>query len=657
MKQNYHVKYLLHTLLLGFYETKKNIYGDSLLQIKKSIQMKSILIFQRLLKKDPPKISINSHKFIMALLLLLSINLLLFGQVGVQTDNPDPSSALDIVSSDKGILIPRVALTVDLSNPSPVTAPATGLLIFNSGANQESGFYYWNGSTWVGVGGTTSLEGAWLTDGNYLKPSDKNFIGSLDSTDLSLMSNNKERMRINANGQIIFGTDIPVNENDMLSVVTNDQHVYGINSYSDYTGFYTEATNYGLISKVTDSTGFPVYGKNEHAEGYGGMFVGSNGTAYILIDHTSGIASHGDDGIFTTGLNTSSGIGIIAGGNGVETLSTIEEGAGGAFTGYHGIYSHAIDQSEGTGVIGVGNDNPNYYSLREGCGGAFTGFHGILGYATDETDGTGIVGGGNARGYYMMPAGYGSGGAFTGKYYGLAAWADYIDNSTVAVIGQYLGSGGWRDGIGVKGIAYANNGRGYGVYGQGNRYGVYSNGNFGASGSKSFAIDHPLDPANKILKHYSVESPEVLNMYRGNTILDQNGESKISLPDYFNSININYSYVLTPIGAKAPDLFVKQEIDDKGTFQISGGQPGQKISWIVYAERDDAYMRAYPESKTVEVTKEDDLKGLYIRPELYNKSEEQGMFYVPEQSKVLPESKPEVLRQKIADPNLKNQIK
>jgi len=72
-----------------------------------------------------------------------------FGQIGIQTNTPDASAVLDIVSSDKGLLIPRIELTGDLTNASPVTAPATGLLIYNSGSNQEAGFYYWTGTRWM----------------------------------------------------------------------------------------------------------------------------------------------------------------------------------------------------------------------------------------------------------------------------------------------------------------------------------------------------------------------------------------------------------------------------------------------------------------------------------------------------------------------------
>lgn len=71
-----------------------------------------------------------------------------FAQIGIQTNNPDSSSILDIVSSDKGLLIPRVSLSSNLANSSPVTSPATGLLVYNSGSNQVHGFYFWTGSAW-----------------------------------------------------------------------------------------------------------------------------------------------------------------------------------------------------------------------------------------------------------------------------------------------------------------------------------------------------------------------------------------------------------------------------------------------------------------------------------------------------------------------------
>ena len=110
------------------------------------------------------------------------------------------------------------------------------------------------------------------------------------------------------------------------------------------------------------------------------------------------------------------------------------------------------------------------------------------------------------------------------------------------------------DGVGVYGYSYPNNNFGIGVYGLGRKYGVFASGGFGGTGAKYFVIDHPLDPENKILKHAAIESPEVLNMYRGNVVLNGTGEAVITLPDYFIEININYSYDLTPIGSPAPEL-------------------------------------------------------------------------------------------------------
>lgn len=585
---------------------------------------------------SPAKVIIILIKYLQKSLVILGViffQISGFTQVGVQTENPDPSSVLDVVSPDKGILVPRLTLSSELSNPSPVNNPATGLLIFNSGPNHPIGFYFWNGSEWEGLGGSTEIPEAWLIDGNEGLAAGSNYLGTTDSVDLVIRTVAAERMRVNDQGQVIIGTDAAGNDADLFAVVADSIHNSGINSYSDYIGIYSSGTKYALIAFSSDSTGFPVYAKNENVDGYGGMFVGSDGTAYTLIGRSAGITSHGNDGVFTTGIDQDEGIGVIAGGNNVQVLSTINTGAGGAFTGFHGLYSHAIDTDEGVGVIGVGNDYENYLTLRDGSGGAFTGYHGLFGYAVDEDNGAGVVGAGNGAGYYMMPDGLGCGAAFTGKYIGIAAWADDNDDNSIGVLGQYYGFGAWDDGVGVYGVAYANSNRGYGVYGAGNRYGVFANGNFGATGSKSFVIDHPLDPENKMLKHYSVESPEVLNMYRGNVILDQNGENTIILPDYFTTINTNFSYVLTPVGASAPGLYIKSEINQEGKFVVAGGEPGLKVSWVVYAERNDPFLQSHPESKAVEVEKKDANKGKYLRPELFGKKAEQGIFYQEKQEK------------------------
>ncbi len=79
--------------------------------------------------------------------LLISINSL-SAQIGINENGAAPatSAMLDVVSSDKGVLIPRLTQTQRDAIPSP----ATGLLIFQS--DNTSGFYYYNGITWSFVG-------------------------------------------------------------------------------------------------------------------------------------------------------------------------------------------------------------------------------------------------------------------------------------------------------------------------------------------------------------------------------------------------------------------------------------------------------------------------------------------------------------------------
>ena len=64
-------------------------------------------------------------------------------QVSLGSTTPDNSAMLDIVSSNKGLLIPRMGLA---NRPA---APATGLLIYQT--DNTPGFYYYNGSAWVSV--------------------------------------------------------------------------------------------------------------------------------------------------------------------------------------------------------------------------------------------------------------------------------------------------------------------------------------------------------------------------------------------------------------------------------------------------------------------------------------------------------------------------
>jgi hypothetical protein len=232
------------------------------------------------------------------------------------------------------------------------------------------------------------------------------------------------------------------------------------------------------------------------------------------------------------------------------------------------------------------------------------------GIFTNQTSTTGSGQGINARANSPDGIGvYGNNIASTGLAYGI--WGQSKNSST---------------GRGVTGVALSATGVTYGVYGDVNGnpdgYGVFSNGKLGSSGFKTFRIDHPTDPANKYLQHYSSEGPEPINEYSGNVILGNDGSAWVQLPDYFEMINIDFRYTLTAIGSPAPGLYIASEVQDN-TFRIAGGQAGLKVSWEVKARRNDPYARAY--AAPVVVEKQGIEVGRYLQPQLFGKPASMGM--------------------------------
>jgi hypothetical protein len=70
--------------------------------------------------------------------------------VGINTKTPDDSAVLHINSSDRGVLIPRVAL-VGCSDRVTILDPALSLLVFNTNGSDslDIGYVYFNGTDWV----------------------------------------------------------------------------------------------------------------------------------------------------------------------------------------------------------------------------------------------------------------------------------------------------------------------------------------------------------------------------------------------------------------------------------------------------------------------------------------------------------------------------
>jgi hypothetical protein len=125
------------------------------------------------------------------LLALLTFNFYLLpsncsAQIAVNSTgaNPDGSAGLDVSFTNKGVLIPRIALSAT-NVAAPVTSPADGLLIYNTATagtspnNVIPGYYYWTtaSSKWnmLYSGSVPSIPGNtefWVrpTSASYIRP-------------------------------------------------------------------------------------------------------------------------------------------------------------------------------------------------------------------------------------------------------------------------------------------------------------------------------------------------------------------------------------------------------------------------------------------------------------------------------------------------------
>ena len=80
------------------------------------------------------------------LMTLMLFTALSYAQVGINTNTPDASSALEIESTAGGILIPRMT---EIQRDA-IVSPASGLMIYQT--DQNFGFYFYNGIQWASVG-------------------------------------------------------------------------------------------------------------------------------------------------------------------------------------------------------------------------------------------------------------------------------------------------------------------------------------------------------------------------------------------------------------------------------------------------------------------------------------------------------------------------
>ena len=212
------------------------------------------------------------------------------------SNNPDPSAALDISADNKGILIPRVALT-GTDDVATIPIPAKSLMAYNTNSvsDMPEGFYSWNGTRWESLSNETlvhtlassnntmtstlngisrtaniintnalnlsgtnltstvngkassalSLAGiTWDLSGNAIGTA-ANFLGTTDNQPLRFRTNNTEKMTILGNGNVGIGTTAPAYGLHVQSAAAAGYVAQFSNSTNVHGAVYVRDTNEG----------------------------------------------------------------------------------------------------------------------------------------------------------------------------------------------------------------------------------------------------------------------------------------------------------------------------------------------------------------------------------------------------------------------------
>jgi len=106
--------------------------------------------------------------------------------IGIGTTTPNSSALLEVQSSNKGLLIPRVSLTSEIDVVT-IPSPPVSLLVYNLNSLLADGvgYYYWNGSKWtklIAKDGLTNV--AWGISGNAGTTPTSDFVGTTDNIPL-----------------------------------------------------------------------------------------------------------------------------------------------------------------------------------------------------------------------------------------------------------------------------------------------------------------------------------------------------------------------------------------------------------------------------------------------------------------------------------------
>ncbi|MCG2420359.1 hypothetical protein K8089_15140, partial [Aequorivita sp. F47161] len=261
-------------------------------------------------------------KKLLLLLIFISGNFL-FAQVGIGTDMPNPSTQLEIKSSNRGIMIPQVPLT-GITDQSTISAGnLESLLVYNISTNAtlSPGYYYWYQNKWNRLLTETDLPDYivfWdVVNNNFYYYDQNGDIIIIDISDLETLT----FLELKADGHTLEYTDEDgvVTSIDLGTVIDTFETLTTIVDNGDGTFTYT------------DENGDPTTIDISNLETLTSLALNANG---YTLEYTD------EDGIITN-------IDLGALVNNFETLTTIVDNGNGTFT--------YTDEDGGTTTIDISN--------------------------------------------------------------------------------------------------------------------------------------------------------------------------------------------------------------------------------------------------------------------------------------------------------------
>jgi hypothetical protein len=144
------------------------------------------------------------RKIVFLLIPLLTVGTLLQAQLKVG-DNPtsmQKSSILELESTRQGLLLPRLSDTTNIN----ALNPPDGMIIFLSA---DKSLRLRSNGAWKKIADLSEASSNWSLTGNSGTNPANQFLGTVDGQPLVIRTDNAERMRVAANGNVGIGTNNP----------------------------------------------------------------------------------------------------------------------------------------------------------------------------------------------------------------------------------------------------------------------------------------------------------------------------------------------------------------------------------------------------------------------------------------------------------------